>query len=63
MWWFSTGAPGVAEGQEGWLGSYRFGVEMIVINSIITFTGMLIVSYFPSDEAQKTTMIDENSTV
>lgn len=61
MWWFSTGAPGVEEGKEGWLGGYRFGVEMIVINSIITFTGMLIVSYFSSDEAQKTTGIDESN--
>jgi len=50
MWWFSTGAPGVPEKTEGWLGPYVFGVEMILINAIITFTGMLIASFFAADK-------------
>lgn len=54
MWWFSTGAPGVAENEQGWLGPYIFGVEMIVINSIITFTGMLLASYVGVKKSEKT---------
>ncbi|XOV67813.1 MAG: sodium:solute symporter [Fluviicola sp.] len=46
MWWFSTGAPGVKEGEMGWLGPYVFGVEMILINALITFIGMMITSQF-----------------
>lgn len=50
MWWFSTGAPGVEDNSQGWLGPYVFGVEMILINAIITFTGMLIASFFKNEK-------------
>ncbi len=58
MWWFSTGAPGVEDGQNGWLGPYVFGVEMILINALITFIGMMIASAFTTstkEENQPTT--------
>ncbi|MFT5778330.1 MAG: Na+/proline symporter [Crocinitomicaceae bacterium] len=44
MWYFSCGAPGVAEGEPGIFGNYVFGFELIVLNSFITFIGLLIVS-------------------
>lgn len=44
LWYFSTGAPGVAEGNLGIFGNYKFGFEIIILNSLITFIGMLAIS-------------------
>jgi Na+/proline symporter len=52
MWWFSTGAPGVREESQGWLGPYVFGVEMILVNAMITFTLMGGASFLTSRKNQ-----------
>jgi len=44
FWYFSVGGPGVKEGELGLFGSYAFGIEMIMINSLVTFVGMLTFS-------------------
>jgi SSS family transporter len=44
MWYFSTGAPGIAEGELGIFGKYVFGFELIILNSLITFIGLLALS-------------------
>jgi SSS family transporter len=44
MWYFSTGAPGVPEGELGIFGEYAFGFELIILNSFITFIGLLALS-------------------
>ncbi|MFT6924255.1 MAG: Na+/proline symporter [Crocinitomicaceae bacterium] len=44
FWCYSAGGPGVVKGGYGILGYYKFGPEIIVLNSFITFIGMLAIS-------------------
>lgn len=44
LWYFSTGAPGVSEGELGIFGRYVFGFELIILNSFITFIGLITLS-------------------
>lgn len=44
IWYFSVGGPGVPKGETGILGNYAFGIEMIIVNSFLTFFGLLAFS-------------------
>lgn len=44
FWYFSVGGPGVPKGEAGILGNYAFGIEMIIVNSVLTFLGLLAFS-------------------
>ncbi len=44
LWYFSYGGPGIEEGQSGVFGMYAIGYELILMNSIITFIGLMVVS-------------------
>ena len=44
FWYYSAGAPGVPKGEPGIFGKYVFGVELIILNSLFTFFGMLLFS-------------------
>jgi Na+/proline symporter len=43
MWYFSAGAPGGSP-DNGLFGGYRFGFELIILNSVITFILMFVAS-------------------
>tara|TARA_B100000508_G_scaffold132802_1_gene122050 strand:+ start:1801 stop:3297 length:1497 start_codon:yes stop_codon:yes gene_type:complete len=45
LWYFSAGAPG-GTNDSGLFGGYRFGFELIILNSSLTFVLMLIASFF-----------------
>lgn len=45
LWYYSAGAPG-ASGDSGLFGGYRFGFELIILNSSLAFVLMLIASLF-----------------
>lgn len=47
LWYYSAGAPGTAENMPGILGNYKFGFEIIILNALITFSIMLLVSRKP----------------
>ncbi len=44
IWYFSFGAPGVPENEPGILGSYQFGFELIILNALLTFGMLAIIS-------------------
>ncbi len=44
LWYFSAGGPGVPKGESGLLGNYVFGYELIIVNSLLTFVLLLVVS-------------------
>ena len=44
LWYYSYGAPGVEEGCVGIFGTYKFGFELIILNALITFIAMLVMS-------------------
>jgi len=44
MWYYSKGAPGIAEGSPGIFGDYQFGFELILVNAMITFGLLFAVS-------------------
>jgi len=44
MWFYSTGAPGVAKGELGMFGEYKFGFELIVVNALISFLLIALIS-------------------
>jgi len=44
MWYYSYGAPGIVENGLGIFGKYKFGFEIIILNSLITFIGMFAIS-------------------
>lgn len=44
IWYYSTGAPGIPKGELGILGAYRFGFEIIILNSLLTFILLIAVS-------------------
>ena len=44
IWYYSKGAPGIPKGQPGILGDYRFGFELIILNSLLTFILLIAVS-------------------
>lgn len=43
MWYFSAGAPG-GSADSGLFGGYRFGFELIILNSLVTFILMFLAS-------------------
>lgn len=43
-WFYSFGAPGVEKGEPGIFGNYAFGFEIIILNALITFTGLGLLS-------------------
>ena len=47
LWYYSAGAPGAGKGMPGILGNYKFGFEIIILNALITFITMLLVSRKP----------------
>jgi hypothetical protein len=44
LWYYSAGSPGIVKGGYGIFGAYKFGFEIIILNSFITFIGMLAIS-------------------
>lgn len=44
LWYFSVGGPGVEKGASGLLGEYSFGFELILVNGVISFLGLLLLS-------------------
>lgn len=44
LWYYSAGAPGVAKGEPGIFGMYTFGFELIIVNSVIAFLGLILFS-------------------
>jgi len=44
LWYYSAGAPGIVKNGLGIFGEYKFGFEIIILNSLITFIGMLAIS-------------------
>ena len=44
FWYFSAGGPGIEKDAAGILGYYKFGAEIIVLNALITFIGLFLVS-------------------
>lgn len=44
LWYFSAGAPGASANGTGIFGTYKFGFELIILNSLITFIGLLLLS-------------------
>jgi Na+/proline symporter len=44
LWYYSAGSPGIVKGGNGIFGEYKFGFEIIILNSFITFIGMLAIS-------------------
>lgn len=44
MWYYSYGALGIVENGLGIFGKYKFGFEIIILNSLITFIGMFAIS-------------------
>lgn len=44
LWYFSAGGPGHFEDGSGIFGGYVFGFELIILNALITFFGLLLVS-------------------
>ena len=44
LWYFSAGGSGVAKGANGIFGSYKFGYELIILNALITFIGLFLIS-------------------
>lgn len=44
FWYYSTGAPGVANGELGILGAYKFGYEIIIYNAALSFFLLLLIS-------------------
>ncbi len=59
LWYFSAGGGGVEPGSSGLFGQYVFGFELIIVNGIITFIGMLLISQ--RAEVQTNTLLDEDS--
>lgn len=54
LWYFSAGAPGAPKGEPGILGNYTFGFEIIIVNSVITYIGMYIMSLISSNKTEMT---------
>ncbi|NRA11382.1 MAG: sodium:solute symporter [Crocinitomicaceae bacterium] len=44
LWYYSAGSPGIVKGGSGIFGAYKFGFEIIILNSFITFICMLAIS-------------------
>ena len=44
LWYYSYGAPGIVENGLGIFGRYKFGFEIIILNTFITFMGMFAIS-------------------
>lgn len=44
FWYYSTGAPGVAKGELGIFGAYKFGFEIIIYNALLAFIGLFFIS-------------------
>lgn len=44
FWYYSTGAPGVAKGELGIFGGYKFGFEIIIYNALLAFIGLFFIS-------------------
>ena len=44
LWYYSAGSPGIVGGGMGVFGAYKFGFELIILNALITFIGMLGIS-------------------
>lgn len=44
LWYYSAGAPGVAKGESGIFGMYTFGFELIIVNSLVAFLGLFLLS-------------------
>lgn len=45
LWYFSASGPGASSDGSGIFGMYKFGFELIIINALITFAGLLLMSY------------------
>ncbi len=60
LWYFSTGSPGVEEGELGIFGKYRFGAELIIYNAIISFIALfaISISYNPNEEIREDVVDD-----
>lgn len=58
LWYFSAGSPGIAKGEPGIFGNYQFGFEIIILNALITFFSMLVLSLKPKKELKS--ILDEN---
>lgn len=44
LWYYSAGGPGHNDDGTGVFGAYVFGFELIILNALITFFGLLLVS-------------------
>jgi Na+/proline symporter len=44
LWFYSAGSPGIVKGGYGIFGGYKFGFEIIILNSFLTFIGLFIIS-------------------
>lgn len=44
LWIFSKGAPGIVAGGYGIFGDYQFGFELIILNALITFILLFVLS-------------------
>ncbi len=44
IWYYSKGAPGIPKGEAGILGDYKFGFEIIILNSLLTFILLIAIS-------------------
>lgn len=60
IWYFSCGAPGVEKGAPGILGYYKFGFEIIIFTSVLTFLGLSAIS--TKTKQNQTELIDEDIT-
>ena len=44
FWWYSFGGPGIEENEPGVFGFYKFGYELIIYNSIVSFLFLWMIS-------------------
>jgi hypothetical protein len=41
---------------EAWLGGYKFGFELLLLNGLIMFTGLLLLTKKPNHDKNNTTL-------
>lgn len=51
LWYYSSGGAGIAKGAPGIFGSYVFGYELIILNSLIMFFGLFVSTIFVRQKA------------
>lgn len=51
LWYYSASGPGVSKEGLGIFGGYKFGAELIVLNSVISFSLLLLIGMFSKEKA------------